>query len=73
MCYIRAYLRASTNEQDANRAREQLKAFAVERGLQVLALDPEPFDQLPPEPLQVVRVEGHCPAGLGEKDTVSDP
>jgi DNA invertase Pin-like site-specific DNA recombinase len=37
MCYIRAYLRASTNEQDANRAREQLKAFAAERGLQVVA------------------------------------
>jgi DNA invertase Pin-like site-specific DNA recombinase len=31
MCYVRAYLRASTNEQDANRARDQLKAFAVER------------------------------------------
>jgi DNA invertase Pin-like site-specific DNA recombinase len=37
MCYVRAYLRASTNEQDANRARDQLKAFATERGLQVVA------------------------------------
>jgi DNA invertase Pin-like site-specific DNA recombinase len=37
MCYVRAYLRASTNEQDANRAREQLKAFAAERGLEVVA------------------------------------
>lgn len=32
---VRAYLRASTNEQDATRAREQLEAFATERGLTV--------------------------------------
>jgi DNA invertase Pin-like site-specific DNA recombinase len=37
MCYVRAYLRASTNEQDASRARDQLKAFAAERDLQVVA------------------------------------
>ena len=37
MCYIRAYLRASTDEQDAGRAREQLKTFAAERGLQIVA------------------------------------
>ena len=37
MCFIRAYLRASTDEQDANRAREQLKAFAAERGLTVVS------------------------------------
>ena len=35
--FIRAYLRASTDDQDANRARDQLKAFAVERGLSVAA------------------------------------
>ena len=33
--FVRAYLRASTDEQDASRAREQLKAFAAERGLSV--------------------------------------
>jgi DNA invertase Pin-like site-specific DNA recombinase len=33
--FVRAYLRASTTDQDANRARDQLKAFATERGLQV--------------------------------------
>src|ERR1043166_2624797 len=33
--YVRAYLRASTTEQDASRAREQLKAFVTERGLSV--------------------------------------
>lgn len=32
---IRAYLRASTEEQDANRARAALKAFADERGLRI--------------------------------------
>jgi DNA invertase Pin-like site-specific DNA recombinase len=37
VCYVRAYLRASTDEQDANRARDQLKAFATERGLEVVA------------------------------------
>jgi DNA invertase Pin-like site-specific DNA recombinase len=37
MCYVRAYLRASTDEQDANRARDQLKAFASERGLEIVA------------------------------------
>jgi DNA invertase Pin-like site-specific DNA recombinase len=33
--FVRAYLRASTDDQDANRAREQLRAFAAERGLSV--------------------------------------
>ena len=37
MCYVRAYLRASTDEQDANRARDQLKAFAAARGLTIVA------------------------------------
>jgi DNA invertase Pin-like site-specific DNA recombinase len=33
--FIRAYLRASTQTQDANRAREQLQAFASDRDLKV--------------------------------------
>jgi DNA invertase Pin-like site-specific DNA recombinase len=37
MCYVRAYLRASTDEQDATRAREQVETFATERGLQIVA------------------------------------
>jgi DNA invertase Pin-like site-specific DNA recombinase len=37
MCFTRAYLRASTDGQNANRAREQLKAFAAERGLIIAA------------------------------------
>jgi DNA invertase Pin-like site-specific DNA recombinase len=35
--FIRAYLRASTDEQDANRAKDQLRAFAADRGLSVAA------------------------------------
>jgi DNA invertase Pin-like site-specific DNA recombinase len=35
--FVRAYLRASTDDQDANRARDQLKAFATERGLSIAA------------------------------------
>src|ERR1700733_11396152 len=37
MCFIRAYLRASTDEQDAARARGQVEAFAAERGMQIAA------------------------------------
>lgn len=33
--FVRAYLRASTKEQDANRARADLEAFAKDRGLSV--------------------------------------
>jgi DNA invertase Pin-like site-specific DNA recombinase len=35
--FIRAYLRASTKEQDANRARQQLEAFAADRGWTIAA------------------------------------
>ena len=35
--FVRAYLRASTVDQDASRARDQLRAFAAERGLSVAA------------------------------------
>lgn len=35
--FIRAYLRASTKQQDATRAKFQLEAFAAERGLHVAA------------------------------------
>ena len=35
--FVRAYLRASTDEQDANRAKNQLRAFAAERGLKIAA------------------------------------
>jgi DNA invertase Pin-like site-specific DNA recombinase len=35
--FVRAYLRASTTDQDATRACDQLKAFAKERGLKIAA------------------------------------
>ena len=35
--FLRAYFRASTDDQDANRARDQLQAFAFERGLTIAA------------------------------------
>jgi DNA invertase Pin-like site-specific DNA recombinase len=35
--FVRAYLRASTKEQDASRARSQLESFAAERGLTIAA------------------------------------
>src|ERR1700759_4689351 len=35
MCFLRAYLRASIDEQDANRARAQVESFAAERGMQI--------------------------------------
>ena len=35
--FVRAYLRASSNSQDADRARQQLEAFAAERGLRIAA------------------------------------
>ncbi len=34
---VRAYLRASTDDQNAERARADLEAFAVERGLQIVS------------------------------------
>lgn len=41
MCCVRAYLRASTDEQDARRAEDQLKAFAAEHDLTIVAWYPE--------------------------------
>jgi DNA invertase Pin-like site-specific DNA recombinase len=35
--FVRAYLRASTDQQDASRAREQLQSFAAEHGLPIAA------------------------------------
>lgn len=35
MTFLRAYLRASTDDQDANRARDDLERFAADRGLKI--------------------------------------
>ena len=34
--FVRAYLRASTKEQDARRAKEELRLFAKDRGLRIV-------------------------------------
>jgi DNA invertase Pin-like site-specific DNA recombinase len=39
--FVRAYLRASTREQDAGGAKADLKAFANERGLKIAKYYPE--------------------------------
>src|SRR5919205_324894 len=36
--FVRAYLRASTDDQDATRARAQLQAFAKDHGLRIAAI-----------------------------------
>ena len=41
MAFIRAYLRASTEDQDALRAKEALERFCEERGFQIAAYYPE--------------------------------
>ena len=38
MTFIRAYLRASTKDQDADRARADLEQFATDKGLRIAAL-----------------------------------
>src|SRR4051794_111800 len=35
--FVRAYLRASTADQDANRAKAELTSFAADRGLKIAA------------------------------------
>ena len=37
LMHVRAYMRASTDQQDATRAKDSLKAFAKERGLKIAA------------------------------------
>src|SRR5919206_5313744 len=46
--FVRAYLRASSHEQDATRARAQLEAFAAEHGLHIAAtyVENEPGSKL---------------------------
>ena len=53
----RAYLRASTADQDASRARDEIEAFAAERGLPVAGVAITYEDQLgePSSLVQAVR------------------
>ena len=41
--FIRAYLRASTDEQDANRAKDELSQFAEQKGVRIASFYVELF------------------------------
>jgi DNA invertase Pin-like site-specific DNA recombinase len=61
--YIRGYLRASTTEQDATRAREQLKAFASEHGQRVASWYVENESGSTLQRPELFRLLGDCEAG----------
>jgi len=61
--FVRAYLRASTQEQDATRARTALEAFAEERGLTVAAWYVENESGASLKRPKLFRLLGDCKAG----------
>jgi len=61
--FVRAYLRASTKEQDASRAKEQLQAFATERGLKIAAYYIENESGASLKRPELFRLIGDCHAG----------
>ena len=60
---IRAYLRASTKEQDANRARECLKTFAEEHGSRVTTFYVENASGATPHRPELQRLLGEAGEG----------
>ena len=54
--FIRAYLRASTSDQDANRARENLEWFAQDQGHRIAARYVENASGASPERLELRRL-----------------
>lgn len=61
--FVRAYLRASTDEQDANRARQALDAFAHERGLHIAARYTENESGAKLQRPELFRLLADCGAG----------
>lgn len=61
--FIRAYLRASTAEQDASRARADLEAFAQERGLHIAAFYVENESGASLQRPELFRLLSDCRAG----------
>ncbi|MFJ9992596.1 recombinase family protein [Pseudomonas putida] len=61
--YIRGYLRASTTEQDATRAKDQLKAFAVDNGQRVASWYVENESGSTLQRPELFRLLGDCEAG----------
>lgn len=61
--FVRAYLRASTEDQDANRARGELLAFAAERGLTIAAFYVENESGASLQRPELFRLLNDCQAG----------
>lgn len=61
--FVRAYLRASTDEQDATRACVQLDAFAAERGLYIAARYTETESGATLKQPELCRLLADCRAG----------
>lgn len=61
--FVRAYLRASTKEQDASRAREELEAFTKERGLKIAAAYVENESGASLKRPELFRLLGDCQPG----------
>ncbi len=61
--FVRAYLRASTKEQDASRARADLDAFAKERGLAIAATYTENESGASLQRPELFRLLGDCRPG----------
>ena len=61
--FVRAYLRASTEDQNANRARDQLDAFAAERGLVIAAYYVENASGAKLERPELLRMLSDCKKG----------
>lgn len=61
--FVRAYLRASTSEQDASRARQALDAFAQDRGFKIAARYVENESGAKLHRPELFRLLGDCEAG----------
>lgn len=61
--FVRAYLRASTTEQDASRARADLETFAEERGLRIAAFYVENESGASLQRPELFRLLSDCRAG----------
>jgi len=61
--FVRAYLRASTEEQDANRAREQIQQFAADHGLTIASYYVENESGASLKRPELFRLLNDCQAG----------
>ena len=61
--FVRAYLRTSTEDQDANRARGELVAFAAERGLKIATFYVENESGASLQRPELFRLLNDCEAG----------